>query len=543
MKFAELPLAEAEGAILAHGIKFGGQSLRKGRVLSACDVERLRQAGVAHVVGAKLEPTDVGEDAAAQALARAVSGPGLTTSAAFTGRCNLFAEAPGLLILDAARIDRLNLVDEAVTIATLPAYDALTPRQMVATIKIIPFAVPRPVLAACLAIAGEGDAPPIRLAPFRPRAVGLIQTRLPGTKESILDKSARTMGERIRRLGSTCAGERRCPHEAGILASEICATIAGHAELVLILGASAITDRRDVIPAAIADAGGVVEHFGMPVDPGNLLLLGRAGGVPVLGLPGCARSPKMNGFDWVLERLLADVPIGRAEIMRMGVGGLLKEIASRPLPRAEAVADVAPGLKRRPRIAAIVLAAGQSRRMGRNKLLAEIDGVPMVTRVVDAVLGSEVDRVVVVTGHEADQTAAALAGRAVTLAHNPDYASGLSTSLRAGVGALGEAIDAAFVCLGDMPRIRPEHLHRLIAAYDPVEGRAICVPTFAGRRGNPVLWGARFFADMARVAGDVGARHLIGENAEVVCEVAMGDGGVLLDIDTPEALAALGATA
>jgi molybdenum cofactor cytidylyltransferase len=94
-----------------------------------------------------------------------------------------------------------------------------------------------------------------------------------------------------------------------------------------------------------------------------------------------------------------------------------------------------------------------------------------------------------------------------------------------------------------MPRVRPEHLERLVAAYDPVEGRAICVPTFGGRRGNPVLWGARFFADMARIAGDVGARHLIGENAEVVCEVEMGDSGVLVDVDTPEALAALGATA
>jgi molybdenum cofactor cytidylyltransferase len=196
----------------------------------------------------------------------------------------------------------------------------------------------------------------------------LIQTRLPGTKESVLDKTVAVTARRIDACGGRLVGEQRCAHAVDALAARIRAV---SADLVLIAGASAITDRRDVLPAAIEAAGGVVEHFGMPVDPGNLLLLARLGDRPVLGLPGCARSPKLNGFDWVLQRLAAGLPVGRADIMAMGVGGLLMEIPTRPQPRDGTPAR--PGV-----VAAIVLAAGQSRRMGPdNKLLALVDGRPI----------------------------------------------------------------------------------------------------------------------------------------------------------------------
>jgi molybdenum cofactor cytidylyltransferase len=175
-----------------------------------------------------------------------------------------------------------------------------------------------------------------------------------------------------------------------------------------------------------------------------------------------------------------------------------------------------------------------------NKLLAEIDGTAMVRGVVETVLASKARPVVVVTGHQAGEVRAALAGLDVRFVHNPDYEQGLSTSLRHGIGALDEAldgaVDGALVCLGDMPQVSAGHLDKVIAAFDPDEGRAICVPTSDGKRGNPVLWGAQFFAEIGAVSGDVGARHLIGEYAEMVCEVELGDGAVLVDIDTPEAL-------
>jgi molybdenum cofactor cytidylyltransferase len=543
MKFGDMPLAEAEGAILAHSVRLAGRSLKKGRVLAADDIAALRSAGRTSVVAARIEPGDVHEDAAANALAAALKGKHVRAAAAFTGRANLFAEVAGVVDYDLAQLDRFNLVDEAVTLALVPRFDAVEAGQMIGTLKIIPFAVAKTSLDACAEIAGKPQ-PLLAVRAFSAKRTGLIQTTLPGLKSSVLDGTVDVTQARLARLSSPLIDETRCEHSEAPLATAIRRQLDLGCNLVLVAGASAVVDRRDVIPAAVERAGGRIEHFGMPVDPGNLILLGRIGEVPVVGLPGCARSPKFNGFDWVLQRLVADLPIGRADIMRMGAGGLLKEIATRPLPRAGKVEeDMATAVKSpawAPRVAAIVLAGGQSRRMGsRNKLLAEIDGTPMVARVVDAVSQSRARPVIVVTGHQADRVRQILAGRAAIFVHNPEFAEGLSTSLKAGLSQLPDDVDAALVCLGDMPRVTPRMIDRLIAAYDPVEGRAICVPTCRGKRGNPVLWDRRFFAEMQSVAGDVGARHLIGQHAELVAEVEMDDDGVLIDIDTPQALTAL----
>ena len=541
MRFAQLPLDEAEGAILVHSVRTPGRTLKKGSVLSADDVARLRAAGLEAVTAARLEADDVGEDEAALAVARAAGGPGLGLGKAVTGRCNLYAESRGLAVIDRERLDRCNLVDEAVTIATIAPYDVVEPRDLVATVKIIPLSVTRAVLDACAAAASE-PAPLVRIAALEPKAAGLIQTRLPGAKERVLEKTVETMRARLARLGCALVRETRCGHGEGEVADAIRALGAEGVDLILILGASATVDRRDVVPAAIVRAGGVVDRFGMPVDPGNLTLLAHAGGVPIIGLPGSARSPRVHGLDWLLRRLLAGVAVSGADIARMGVGGLLQEIPQRPLPRLKASprAPEPAAPRRAPRIAALVLAAGRSRRMGgANKLLSEIDGVPMVARVVAAAAAARSDPVIVVTGHEAAKVRAALAGRDATFAHNPDYAAGLSTSLRAGLAALPAGVDGVLVCLGDMPRVSAAQIDRLIAAFDAAAGRAICVPTHRGKRGNPVLWAARFFAEMEAVAGDVGARHLIGEHEDMVHEVESGDDGVLVDIDTPEALTEL----
>jgi molybdenum cofactor cytidylyltransferase len=338
MRFGEIPVGEAAGAILAHSLRFSATALKKGRVLSEADIAALSAAGVSEIVAARLDPGDLREDAAADRIAAAIAGTDVKASPAFTGRANLFAETRGLLVFDRDRLDRLNLVAEAVTLGTLPPFATVEPRQMVATVKIIPFAVPEQAVLRAAAVAGQGG-PLLRVAAFAPRRVALIQTRLPGLKESILDKTRAVTETRLRALGSALASEDRVDHSAAELAPRIAAAVKAGAELVLVHGASVIVDRRDVIPASVEKAGGRMEHFGMPVDPGNMLLLGRLGAVPVLGLPGCARSPKVNGFDWVLERLCAGVPVGREDIMRMGAGGLLAEIPSRPLPRAEAVPE------------------------------------------------------------------------------------------------------------------------------------------------------------------------------------------------------------
>jgi molybdenum cofactor cytidylyltransferase len=539
MKFGEVPAAEAEGAILAHSLKFGTTALKKARVLSRADLDLIAGAGISQIVVARLEEGDVGEDEAARRVAAAAVGPGVSAAPAFTGRVNLHAEARGVFVVDRERVDRLNLVHEAVTLGTLPPFAVVEPRMMVGTVKIIPFAAPVEAVERCVEAASSGE-PLLRVAAFLPRSVGLIQTRLPGLKESILDKTREVTNGRLKALGCRLVFEERCGHATAELAALIRDAIGHEIDILLIHGASAILDRRDVIPAAIVATGGRIDHFGMPVDPGNLLLLGHVGERTVLGLPGCARSPKVNGFDWVLERLVAGLPVGPGEIMRMGSGGLLAEIPSRPLPRAEAT----PATERKsearpqgPQIGALLLAAGQSRRMGGpNKLLAEIDGTPMVAHVARRLLASRARPIIAVLGNQADTVGTSLGKLPIERVRNPEFAAGLSTSLKRGIAALPPDLDGVIVCLGDMPLISGRHLDRLIAAFNPLEGRAIIVPTRRGKRGNPVLWSRQFFPEMTGLAGDVGAKHLIGEHAELVAEVEMDDDAVLVDIDTPEAL-------
>ncbi|MBM3585567.1 MAG: 4-diphosphocytidyl-2C-methyl-D-erythritol kinase [Alphaproteobacteria bacterium] len=542
MKFGAVPIDETEGAIVAHAVGAKGRVLKKGHVLTAVDVAELKAAGIETVVVARLEGDDVGEDAAALAIARAIAGPGIELGRAFTGRCNLFTGARGLVRVGPERLDRLNLVDEAVTVATLAPYAVAEPGQMVATVKIIPFALPRATLDRALAAVDSAAGPLVAVASFAPRAVGLVLTRLPGTKAKVLDGTRAAVQARLDGLGCRLAAERSCDHAPPAIAEAFAALEAAGCDLILAYGAAAITDRRDVIPAAVEAFGGIIVHMGMPVDPGNLLLLARRGAVPILGLPGCARSPKLNGFDWVLQRIVAGLEVTGADIMRMGAGGLLMETAQRGLARAATSPAAAPAS--RPRVAAIVLAAGQSRRMGPvNKLLVDVDGKPMVAHAVDAALRAGADPIVVVTGHQDQTVRQALGGRAVIFVHNPDHAQGLATSLARGIAALPDDTAAAIVCLGDMPLVTHDIIEKMIFALNPIEGRSIVVPVYQGKRGNPVLWDRQFFDAMRGLAGDVGARHLIGKHEDKVVEVACGDDAVLTDFDTPDALARLGRAA
>ena len=532
MKFGPVPLHEAEGAVAVHSIRKGDLVLKKGTVIGKAEIAALARTGISEIVVARTEPGDVSEDTAAAEIATAVAGEGVRVERAFTGRANLFAESAGVLVINKEGVDRLNKVDESITLATLSAYKPVVAGEMIATVKIIPFAVAAPQRDAAL-VAASKAAPVLRVAPYRIRQVGIISTEIPGLAPKVIDKTLKVTQERLAPAGARVIAERRVPHEQSALAAALQEVLDAGAELVVVFGASAIADRRDVIPAAVEAIGGKIEHFGMPVDPGNLLLVAAAHGHAVLGAPGCARSPKENGFDWVLMRLLAGLPVSRDAITDMGVGGLLMEMVTRPQPRAEAAAAV------QKRIGAVVLAAGRSTRMGGpNKLLAEIRGRPLVRIASEEALASGASPVIVVTGHQRAEIEKALGGLPVRLAHNPDFADGLATSLKAGIRALPSDVDAAIVCLGDMPCIDPKLMRQLMAAFAPERGVLVVVPTFEGKRGNPVLWSRRFFPDLMAIEGDVGARHLIGRYGEAVVEVPVAK-GTLVDVDTPESLAEL----
>ena len=320
MKFGPVSLAEAEGGILAHSLNLGGWSLKKGRRLTDDDLASLGAAGVETVTVAEPEAGDVDEDSAAARIAEAMADDNIRAERPFTGRVNLLAAAQGLLKYDPLGLNGLNLLNEAITIAALPSLDPVQPGQMVATIKIIPFFVPGPLLDQAVVRAGEFQ---FQTVAYRPFAVGLVQSILPGTRKKVLEKTARVLRTRLEGLSSRLAADQVCEHEPDSIADAIRRQIENGFDLILVAGASAITDRRDVVPTAIERAGGKIIHFGMPVDPGNLILLGEVGAIPVIGIPGCARSPKLNGFDWVLGRLLSGIPVTSEDIMRMGAGGLL----------------------------------------------------------------------------------------------------------------------------------------------------------------------------------------------------------------------------
>lgn len=333
MKFGPVPLAQAAGAILAHAEQALGAEgetkpylMKKGTVLQGPHLRALERAGVVEVTVARLDPDDVHEDAAAGALAQALieGTSGLRTGGDSTGRVNLRATGPGVVQLDAEAIHALNRVDPGITVATVTPWKRLDARGLAATIKIIPYAVPAAALHAACALAqgAMGLRKPVIAT------ASLIETQVPGQKMS--DKGRRAMKARMDQLGVALSSRGIVDHDIAPLAK---ALRAAPGELVMILTGSATSDLLDTAPQAVRAAGGNVAHYGMPVDPGNLLFIGDLDGRPVVGLPGCARSPALNGADWVLERLICGVPVGSSDIAAMGVGGLLKDIPSRPLPR------------------------------------------------------------------------------------------------------------------------------------------------------------------------------------------------------------------
>ena len=330
MKFGPLPLSEAEGAILAHSVGLGTGRLRKGMRLTQADVAALAATGMSSVTAAQLEAGDVPEDDAALQLARALvpdpGAAGLDLTPPQNGRVNLKATTTGILDLNETALTALNLADPAITLAVLPPLARVVPGMLVGTVKIITYAVAGAALAAaCHEAAGA-----VRVRPVQHRSAGLVLTAVPGQSPDLSRKGRRAVEARLNALGIALAAVTEVGHTAAEIASAL-TTLPG--EMALILTGSATSDPEDVAPTGLRLAGGTVARFGIPVDPGNLLFHGMLGAKPVIGLPGCARSPALNGADWFLERIACGHVPDAAEIARMGIGGLLKEMPSRPQPR------------------------------------------------------------------------------------------------------------------------------------------------------------------------------------------------------------------
>ena len=527
MQFGSFSPEDAVGGVLAHAMTLpDGSKLQKGVPITAETASLLVSLGVTSVIAALPAGDDVFENDAATRLGNIFKNSSIRIDSARTGRVNLFAKTDGVFDVDASLIDEFNSVDSSVTIATLPRFSSVNTGRLIATIKIIPYAVANSVLTRLEALNFK-DA--MSVFAYRAKKVGLIATQLPSLKSTTMDKTRKVLEQRLGLSGSEILHETRIPHSQEELAAAI-RDIKQSCDLIIVFGASAISDIGDVIPAAIEEVGGDIIRFGMPVDPGNLLLLADLEGIPVLGAPGCARSSAENGFDWILQRLLADLPVSGDAISRMGVGGLLMETGARPHSRLKPKSEV-------PKTAAIILAAGQSRRMGEvNKLTAELNGQAVIRHVADGIEESDINSVCVVTGHAPEEVQNVLSEFDFAFVHNSQFQEGLSTSLAAGVASLDEDVSHALILLGDMPFITDAMINQLLEAGKNNPG-SIIVSTIAGKRGNPVLWPRVFFEELCSISGDVGARHLIGQHRDMVVEVELGEAAGL-DLDTPAALQA-----
>jgi molybdenum cofactor cytidylyltransferase len=329
MKFGAVPLNKAIGATLAHGIAVGEQRFGKGRVLSTQDVELLGKAGCANVNVARLGKKDVPENEAAARIGAQLATSNIIAKTASTGRVNLHSNEAGLLRVNAKKINAINALHPSITLATLADFTVCQQGAIVATVKIIPFAAPQSAVEKAENLSARNA---LELHPFKPLNVGLIQTTLPLTKDSVLEKTADVTRQRVTGFGGSIDVAAHCNHDGDSLAETLHSLLG--LDMLIVFGASAVCDNEDVIPLAIRLIGGKVTQVGMPVDPGNLLVLGSKGKTIIIGAPGCARSPKENGFDWVLARLFAGLKVTSRDIIGMGVGGLLLEIPTRPSPRS-----------------------------------------------------------------------------------------------------------------------------------------------------------------------------------------------------------------
>ena len=368
---------------------------------------------------------------------------------------------------------------------------------------------------------------------LKKKEVILIQTCFEWQKKSIFTATANVTKARLEALGCSLNKEKLISHDYDTLRSAIRSSIKNGPEILLISGASAITDRSDYIPKAILSEGGEIIQYGLAVDPGNLLLIGKVGNTTVIGMPGCARSPKLNGFDWVLQLLMADIPINREELADMGAGGLLMEIASRPLPRALAKSV----RKREKKVMGVILAAGNSTRMGKdNKLLRNIGTAPLIRNTAIEMLKSDLDKCSIVLGYQSDKVADVIKDLNINLILNPLWKEGQASSLRVAINSLDSTYSDLLIMLGDLPGIKSSHINSIIEEHLLTDNRKskITIPSFKGQKGNPIIWGRSFFHDLSNLEGDVGGRVLFGQHPAAINLIEMDDPSVVTDTDTPE---------
>ena len=531
MKIEHLDPKESKGSILAQSYNLSERKLSKGTRVSEAIVELLNKENIKTILCAVPHENDMDEDAAAEAISNAIDRNRLYAEEASTGRVNFRTPALGVVRYNRELIKKINLVDESIAFSIVEHNQLLAKNDLIATLKIIPFFVSKIYVEQVVTLLSKYEI--FKIHRLEEKKVEFIQTYYDWQKRSVFKATSNVTRNRLDALGCLLEKETLIPHDHESLCSEIKSSLDSGAQVLLISGASAITDRSDYIPKAILSVGGEIIQYGLAVDPGNLLLIGQIGGTTVIGMPGCARSPKLNGFDWVLQLLMANIPITKEELADMGAGGLLMEIASRPLPRALSKSVN----KREKRIMGVILAAGNSTRMGKdNKLLRNVGEASLIRNTVVEMLKSDLDSCSIVLGYQSDKVAEVIKDLNINLILNPLWQEGQASSLKAALNTLDDTYSDLLIMLGDMPGVKTRHINKVIEEHLLTNNRKskITIPSFNGRKGNPVIWGRSFFPDLSNIEGDLGGRALFSQHPAAINLLDVDDSAFVTDADTPE---------
>lgn len=324
MRVQRLPLEEARGHLLLHNVvdADGRRLIRKGVRLGTAEIEMLRNRGDHAVEVAILAADDVWEDDAAARLAAALETPELAISAGMGGRVNIHTAVHGVLYVDVARIQALNEL-AGITLATAPQHVIVKPERgenRVATLKIIPYAVPQATVEAALAL--MQPSPLLAVRPLSPRRLALLIVGDPGAHVRLVRQFEPAIRTRLLSLNSDIETVETIHQDEAALADAVDRLLPCHDGLIL-AGQTSIMDQEDLPLRALRAAGAEVTVHGAPVDPGNLLALAWLGEKPILCAPGCARSPARNVMDLVLPRILVGERLTQRQIAALSLGGLL----------------------------------------------------------------------------------------------------------------------------------------------------------------------------------------------------------------------------
>ena len=321
----QIRVEDSVGAVLCHDItrivpgEFKGRAFKKGHIVRPEDVPELLRLGKEHIYAWESQPGMVHEDAAATRIARACAGAGVAASEPSEGKVNLTAVAPGLLAVNVAALGEINTI-ENVVLATRHGNCPVSAGDALAGTRVIPLVVSEKTVERVEDICRRAG-PIIAVRPFRALAAGLIVTGSEVYHGRITDRFGPVVTSKLGAYGLDVIDRAVVPDDSWRIAGEIRRMGAAGAGLIVVTGGMSV-DPDDVTPSAIREAADEVVAYGAPVLPGSMFMLAYLGGIPVVGLPGCAMHDDRTVFDLVLPRLLAGERVTRGDITLMGHGGL-----------------------------------------------------------------------------------------------------------------------------------------------------------------------------------------------------------------------------